>query len=347
MKESYLSNRKQRVKIGDLTSADVQVTYGVPQGSVIGPTLFLIYINPLCSLKLDHCRIFTFADDTAMIFYGKTWQDVRTKAEEGLRIATRWLQANILTLNESKTKFLTFGTSKATLPEDNFTIKIHGCRDIIAQSCQCTEIERLHTIKYLGVLVDETLTWKPHIELIAERVRKLIYIFRYLRQVADSNLIKTVYFALAQSILSFCLLAWGGANKTNMIVIERAQRALLKVMTFKPYKFSTWELYTECEVLSVRKLFILQTILAQHKKVSYTASKKYSSRRIKNVCPALRVRTTFIKKFQCFIGPHLYNKMNKILSINSLNQYDCKHKIINWLKSLSYDEVENLFKIVR
>jgi hypothetical protein len=92
---SYLHNRSQKVKIGKYLSDECDVNYGVPQGSVLGPTLFLIYINQLCKMCIAGGSIFTYADDTAIVFSGNDWDDVRKTAEVGLAKVARWLQANL------------------------------------------------------------------------------------------------------------------------------------------------------------------------------------------------------------------------------------------------------------
>ncbi|CAG4937227.1 unnamed protein product [Colias eurytheme] len=124
--KSYLTDRKQVVKIGHLTSSECAITYGVPQGSVLGPTLFLVYINDLCNISLSNGRVVTFADDTALVFSGSDWTTAKQSAETGLSRVMAWLNENVLTLNLDKTKFLTFSLYKSSQPKD-LTITAHTC----------------------------------------------------------------------------------------------------------------------------------------------------------------------------------------------------------------------------
>ena len=343
----YLAGRSQRVKVGEHCSSDEPVTFGVPQGSVLGPSLFLIYINNLCKLKLKNCKIFTFADDTALVFQGKSWEEARISAENGLREVAQWMDNNILTLNTSKTRYITFGINQGQIPsEGNFIIRVHRCVVGSDTQCSCDILERTKTVKYLGILLDQTLTWKPQIEVLSGRLRKLIYIFRTIRCLADANLVKMIYFTLAQSVLTYCISSWGGACKTYLLQVERAQRSILKVMSFKKFRYPTRELYMISDVLSVRQLFIKDIILGTHSKLKFDP-KLNIQRRKDTVCPSIHTRTFFINKFQCYLGPTLYNKINKILNIYPLNLYNLKSALTIWLKTLNYDETENLFYILR
>ncbi|CAH0725078.1 unnamed protein product, partial [Brenthis ino] len=213
----YLRNRSQRVTINGSYSSDNGINYGVPQGSVLGPTLFLIYINNLCNLRLINCKIFTFADDTALVFLGENWEIAKMHAENGLNIIFNWLNDNLLTLNTVKTKYLLFTNSERSLPS-SFNMQIHTNSCLYETErkihCECDTLERTQTIKYLGVLLDEKLSWRPHISHLIEKTRKLIYIFKKLRHTADPDLLKTIYLALSQSILNYCITSWGGARKT-------------------------------------------------------------------------------------------------------------------------------------
>jgi hypothetical protein len=344
----YLSDRYQRVKIGEYYSDDLPIGYGVPQGSVLGPTLFLTYINGLCDLELTNGKIVAFADDTALLFRAKTWPDAFKYAQLGFDKVVKWLSENKLTLNVAKTKYIPFCIRNQFNAElESLFIKSHYCCSSIdkAITCSCPYLTRTDSIKYLGVIIDKNLNFHEHIDLLTSRIRKLIYIFKNLRHVANSDVIRMVYLALVQSLLTYCITSWGGASKTTMIQLERAQRAILKVSKSLPFIYPTLNLYKDCEVLSVRKLFILHTILEKHAKLEYDPIME-KKRRIKNVCPSVTLKTKFSNKFFCFLGNYLYNKLNKELSYYSLPIYKCKKLTKQWLLNLDYETTEGLLMTI-
>ncbi|XP_026315748.1 uncharacterized protein LOC113227090 [Hyposmocoma kahamanoa] len=333
---SYLSERTQYVKIGAYTSDAQPITFGVPQGSILGPTLFLVYINDLCDLQLQNCKIFSYADDTALIFSGADWDETYQSAQAGFSVVRRWLNDNLLTLNAEKTKVVPFSIRNHTI-SDNSQLKIAVISNHVSVST--TFLEITNSIKYLGVLIDSNLNFRQHINLLSARIRKLIYIFKSLRHVADPYIMKMVYLALGQSLFTYCISVWGGAARTHFILVERAQRVILKVACFKPYRFPTTDLYDFCQVLTVRQLFILWTVLRQHTLTPYDSG---SDRRNCIVASCDRLRTAFSHRFFCFLGYFLYNKLHRELHIFGLNNFECKKRLANWLQKLNYDDTEKL-----
>ncbi|KAJ8737493.1 hypothetical protein PYW08_000088 [Mythimna loreyi] len=215
---------------------------------------------------MDNAKIFTFADDTAIIFHSNNWVGVVVATQRGLSTVMKWLQQNLLTLNASKTKYIPFKISKRIEPENPLRVKLHSCNYLDSNSCQCVEIEKVDCIKYLGVLIDNQLSWSKQIGAVTTRVRKLMFVFKNLRNIADHNTIRCVYFALCQSILSYCIVAWGVATKSHLIKLERAQRGILKVAFAKPFRYPTDRLYQDCKVLRGRaavKKKILQIAVAR------------------------------------------------------------------------------------
>lgn len=342
---SYLSERSQTVKLGNHVSKQKYLTYGVPQGSVLGPTLFLIYINDLCNLALTSTKIITYADDTVMLIHGKDWLETRSHAESALLDAMKWLNKNLLTLNVEKTKFITFAPSKASQPLSPYTLTAHKC-GLISNDCRgCAQVTRTHSIKYLGVIIDSTLTWKEQIEALVARVRKLIFVFKNLRTSADFATLRTVYFALAHSILKYCIAAWGGAGKCLMLRLERAQRAVLKVMTHKPVRFPTTELYALCDLPSVRHAFLLAVVLRKHSELPFDPVIFSQKRRSDRVCQVESATVQVVRRQYRFCSSTLYNRVNKQLNIYPLTLRECRGITDKWLHTLTYEELEKFVKI--
>lgn len=341
--KSYLMERRQCLRISQYKSSERPVRFGVPQGSILGPTLFLIYMNDIHKLTLGNAEIICYADDTVLLYHANSWEQVHLAAEAGMVEVASWLQRNLLTLNVKKTKFIFFHISDASAPGPELaSIKIHTCSNS-ASECDCSAIARCDVIRYLGVMIDSKLTFKHHITKLSGQVRKCIYIFRNLRNAASNDVMKMVYYALCHSLLTYCISCWGNAAKTTMIQVERAQRAVLKTMFRKPHRYPTTDLYREASVLSIRKLFILKSTVSTHGTV--LRSDKYhhmmNSRNFKIAVPL--VKTYFAQRFDPFISAFLYNKISKLCDIKSCTLRDAKKKLSNWLLNLTYSQTEELF----
>jgi hypothetical protein len=196
----------------------------------------------------------------------------------------------------------------------------------------------------LGVTIDENLNFKNHILATAGRVRKLIYTFKLMREATDGPLLRVLYLALCQSVLGYCILAWGGSAKSAMIVLERAQRAVIKVSLRRPRRYPTSELFKEAQVLSVRKIFLLRATLYVHKNIwRLPEHRAMSLRRIYRL-PKPRVHTALARRFSVFLFPHIYNKMAKLCDIRNCKFNEVKRKISTLLLSWSYEESEDILK---
>jgi hypothetical protein len=337
----YLQGRTQKTKIGDCVSQNVDVTFGVPQGSVLGPTLFLLYINDLTNLEMECGHTLSYADDTVIIFDGPTWESVFERAETGLRRVCSWLKQNLLTLNVNKTNYICFSKYISSQPSNNLNLKIHKCITSDEIICNCMNITKVNSIKYLGVMLDQRMSWYTHTEYVNTRIRKLIWIFKKLRHITTKKLLNQLYITLAQSVMSYCISVWGGSAKTNFLRVERGQRCLIKVMYSKPFRFPTKDIYHLSDLLSMRKLYILSVTMRLHKKLTFNP-KLLTRRRKHNVAPVPTTKSTFAKRQYAVQSAYLYNTLNKTLSIYPMLLYKCKTTLIEWLKSLSYVETEDL-----
>lgn len=339
---SYLTDRTQCVTINSVVSDLEHLTFGVPQGSILGPTLFLIYINELCNLSIPKCNIYTYADDTALVINGRDWLEVHKNAEFAMKTIMAWLCNNKLTLNIEKSHFLPFAKRANYLPPvEDFVIRAHSCSSPTLV-CSCMLLKRQNNVKYLGVTINETLSWFPHLTNLTSRIRKLIYIFKKLRNCADFPTLKLVYFSLCQSITSYCICVWGGCPKTSIINTERAQRAVLKVMISKPIGYPTSNLLADTRVLSVRKLFILHAILRKHVSTNQNTKFINSKRKGTNLLKSITHKSTLAERHYNVISTHIYNNCHKKLNIYKLSKQKCKNIITKWLMDLTYEETENI-----
>lgn len=252
--KSYLKNRTQRVKIENVLSNPEVVTFGVPQGTVLGPILFILYINDMFDLPLKG-SLTCFADDTSYNISAKTWREVYEYAERDINIIKEWMDYNLLSMNISKTNFITFSINTLGQPPTDFKLKVHTliCNNNMNVNCGCHPLIKVSSIMYLGVKIDENLNWKEHAATTAMRIRRTGYIFRELRNFLDLKTIRSVYFALTHSILQYAIAAWGATYPTYLIPVKSAIQIVLRIALKKHYRYHSEFLYQELNVPTMEK----------------------------------------------------------------------------------------------
>lgn len=343
---SYLCERRQCVRVGTVLSDSLTIPFGVPQGSILGPTLFILYINDIHEIQLQSAELLCYADDTAILFHGPNWTHTIKAAEQGMSKVHAWLQRNLLTLNTMKTMFTCFHKTAASAPPASLlTMKVHTC-GTYGISCDCDQLSRVRDLKYLGVMLDENLSFRKHIDALSGRVRKIINIMKQLRDVATISTLKAVYFALCQSLLMYCVTCWGSAGKTTLIQAERSQRSVLKVMMKKPRMYSTREVYRESDVLSVRQLFVLKTFLQTHRQVLSSNNYKNALNRRVLRLPVPSTATSFAQRFGDYIKTHIFNTVSKYCDITDKSPAELKFMVRKWLHTLSYSDTEEILSRV-
>jgi hypothetical protein len=308
---SYLSNRKQVIRYNDILSEELTITKGVPQGSILGPVLFLVYINDLCNASLNKGEIITFADDTVLLFRGESWEEVVRNSQDGFDTVAEWMRHNLLTLNAGKTNYVCFSINKRTTPgPDSTKIVYHRCRgtEVLQRGCSCQSLERRDVVSYLGVAVDENLCWRQHVIGLTKRIRKLIYIFRQLRSVVPVEQLRMVYYALCYSLVGYAIMGWGGAARTILDPLYIAQKLVIKVAYGLSYMHPTLSLFRETQLLSVRQVFIHKIVMNEVENgiEGRTRSREGVSTR-GQTADVPRCRTTFCQRFPNYLGPKLYN----------------------------------------
>ena len=173
---SYISERQQYVSVNGNTSDQLEISCGVPQGSVLGPLLFLIYINDLPNVS-KFLSFFLFADDTNIYFKSYDLTRLQKIMNRELKKVKKWLDANRLALNIDKTNFVVFHPPRIKIPEP--VLIRFGRKKIKRESC----------VKFLGILLDENLTWKFHIDELSKKLSRTVRIFYKIRHFCPSDIL--------------------------------------------------------------------------------------------------------------------------------------------------------------
>ena len=212
--ENYLSNRKQYVTYNGIKSQTEKINCGVPQGSILGPLLFLIYINDLSTVS-EACMSILFADDTNMFFTGKNLKTMATVINEELIKVQEWLHCNKLSLNVLKTHYIIF-TSRNKCVND-VDIRINDAH-----------IERVYATKFLGVQIDAQLTWKKHIEYTCKKLSKCVGILAKARRKLHKSALLTLYYSFAFPYFIYCNHVWGNTSNKS----KKSRTCSKKVSTY-------------------------------------------------------------------------------------------------------------------
>ena len=217
---SYLSGRKQYVSINGVSSDLKNLTCGVPQGSVLGPLLFLLYINDLPNVS-EKLKFFLFADDTNIYYESGDILDIENVVNQELKQLSLWLKVNRLSLNISKTNFLIFHSTRRRL-DQNVTLKLDK-----------KALNQKDHIKYLGVLVDSHLNWKYQITSVCKKISRSIGVMYRIRKYLNINVLKNIYYSLIYSHIVYAIQVWGSADDTDLENILILQKRAVRMMTYK------------------------------------------------------------------------------------------------------------------
>ena len=247
---SFVRNRKYFVNINGMNSNTRTVNIGVPQGSTLGPLLFLLYINDMknCSSILQFTQ---FADDTTSAYSCKNLLDLQQILEREILKVTHWLAANKLILNLTKTHCMLFTFKRE---QQKLEIQIND-----------TFIEEKTVTSFLGVQIDNKLNWKAHIAHICNKVSKAIAILRFVRYCYPKNILKMIYMSLIYSHINYCNLIWGAAEVGIIEPLFILQKKSIRIITKSYYLEHTAPLFESLKLLTVYQVYTLNCSLFMYK----------------------------------------------------------------------------------
>ena len=221
---SYLSNRKQFVNVLNEKSDELLVEFGVPQGSVLGPLLFILYINDLCKIT-DMGKFVLFADDTNIFVASDTKDKVYDMANKVLKAVSTYMNVNLLHINAKKSCYMYFCPSRRSDNDPNNSIDNHFL-SINSKIIQCVS-----QTKFLGVIIDDQLSWKPHLINLNKKLRSACGRIYRIKKCLPESLHKLIYHSLFESHLGFAISVWGGVSRNQLLPLFITQKKCIR-MTF-------------------------------------------------------------------------------------------------------------------
>ena len=311
--QSYLNCRKQKVKIGETASKELQLRVGTPQGSALSPILFLIYMNELGRLEIKG-EIISYADDTALIEEGNNWVEVKQNTEEDLGKIITWLNNNNFILNLRKTSLIQFGL-KNKKNEEDVKIFVHHtkCKEKRhVEEGDCQVVMKAKHARYLGVTIDKNLNWKEHIKTVSGKLLKTIYLALQVKNMLPKRTKRLIYKAMIQSKIQYGISAWGATYKTNLRPVIRSQKKFLKILYNKPKIYSTKMLFKKTGVPTIEELHEISTIKYVKKagKLNNVQEKSKRTRNNELTITLPTVKTNAGKRTSMYKGLQYFNKLN-------------------------------------
>ena len=239
--DSYLTNRKQCVEINGVRSLDLPIETGVPQGSILGPLLFLIYVNDMHESSAI-LKFVMFADDTCLFFAHKDKKVIENVLAEELPKVCDWLKANKLSLNVKKSNYMVFRNKKDN-SEPLLTISING-----------EPVEEVKCAKYLGIFIDHKLTFKEHINHVAKKLTRGNILISRLRHFVTREILTSFYHAHFHSHLNYGSIAWGTAAPSYIQNLTQLQEKSLYLLSFRKLDDNNKNsIFNDFQILPVRK----------------------------------------------------------------------------------------------
>ena len=246
---NYLSNRSQYTNINGFFSTKLAISSGVPQGSVLGPFLFKVFINDLPNITQLSATL--FADDACLSYSHDSFMHIQDFVNNELKKVETWMLANKLKLNVRKTNYMLVHRRQVST---NMSISMDGC-----------QLERKDEVKYLGVLIDHKLCWKSHINYVKSKLSKCLWAICRIRSFANLDTLKLIYYSLAYPHLQYCVSSWGGASQSLLQPLISKQKQLVRVILKERFDSPSLPLFSHLQMLNFDLIYKYRIGLLMHK----------------------------------------------------------------------------------
>lgn len=255
--QSYLHSRSMYVKNGKEISSTQEIPdFGVPQGSVLGPILFNIYVNDI-QQPIMHSKYILYADDTTIYIQAKDMQLLFDYMNKDLKTLSDWFKANKLALNVKKTKYMLFNCRKGKLM----------CSQL---SIDGINIEPSETFKFLGIHLDKELKWDVHCRNVEKKVAAGLYALNAVKHIMATHQLNAIYYALIHPYLNYGCSLWGNTHKKYIKKIKMSQNKAVRIICHAKYNTPAAPLFHMRKILKFEDLYkqqICQFMYKMYKEV--------------------------------------------------------------------------------
>ena len=307
---SYLTNRQQTVCIDKISSTPKTITMGVPQGSILSPTIFLLYINDMAKSS-DALKFIHFADDTTVFASHKNLNSVTDAINNGLENIDEWLKANRLSLNVEKTSYMLFSNKKST------DCPIFKIRNQI--------LSNVSNAKFLGIHLDDKLSFKNHVDTLCKKLSQSLGAFRKIAFYLPEFIKTKLYYSLIYSRLSYGILAWGRSGKVNNKKIQALQDRALKILNLE---------YTNHSFLDFNSIYEYSSQTKLHNILNRNHH-SYFRDKLSNLTPSHNHHTRGVLEGNFEIPSHRTSKIESSFLYNSIKIWNKTPAGFKSIKSLN------------
>ena len=322
--KSYLTNRTQSVKISNYFSQPSPITLGVPQGSILGPILFLLYINDLPNFS-EKAFTLLYADDTSLSFRSNDLVSAYECSNYELLKFYEWTVSNKFIVNLEKSNYMVVTNRNVDLSSRRIFIN-----DVF--------LDRVSSCKFLGLILDENLTFKLHCSHVSKKISKSIGVVCRVRDYLDFTSLKMLYFSLIYPYLFYCNLIWGGTGNIHLNPIFVLQKRAVRIISNCSFQSHSNPLFIFSKILKLADIhrYNLGCFMYSHfSEEVYIRNSSHNTRFSHHLLPTFR-RLNVSQQSITYLGPVFWNSLpDDLKNIPSLKIF--KKRLINYLLSLYED----------